>query len=221
MQKRKSFTLIELLVVIAIIAILAAMLLPALNRARGMAQRTKCAGQIGQTAMALINYASDFNDWAPGGHPLQEIPGFCFRIVLGQETRPWWPAGLYGLNYLPAKYAFDEPFWQCPTRQYTDNFGFCLNGSLSGVPQFDAVNNYFKTGLVRQPSQVAWVYEGTDADGVFYPRHHNTFNASFVDGHSANIPLSELSGIAPDSYIDRGIRYPIGFPSKYPFKADY
>ncbi len=62
----KKFTLIELLVVIAIIAILAAMLLPALNRSRDKAKQNTCVGNLKQTAQAYLMYAGDHNDFCPG-----------------------------------------------------------------------------------------------------------------------------------------------------------
>ena len=65
--KPKKFTLIELLVVIAIIAILAAMLLPALKSAQEMGKGIKCIGNMKQIGLAIHNYAGDSNGYLPYG----------------------------------------------------------------------------------------------------------------------------------------------------------
>ena len=95
-QKRKSnrnllnFTLIELLIVIAIIAILAGMLLPALNAAREKARGIACASKLKQMGVVFQNYKDDFKGYLPPA-----------RMVWGNSgTSTGWPYTVYKNNYV-------------------------------------------------------------------------------------------------------------------------
>jgi prepilin-type N-terminal cleavage/methylation domain-containing protein len=92
MKKQTGFTLIELLVVIAIIAILAAMLLPALASAKRKALRAQCISNMREVYVASTIYAGDYIDWYPiwydsAGHPLNQLHAEDYAsFVIGPQS---------------------------------------------------------------------------------------------------------------------------------------
>ena len=101
-----TFTLIELLIVISIIAILAAMLLPALNKAREKSKAIVCKSNLKQTGVILQFYAQDNNDYSPAAQ--------------GYESSLWsnghhWQAMLFANNYVKGKDSDNLKVFMCPS----------------------------------------------------------------------------------------------------------
>ena len=198
-RARPAFTLIELLVVIAIIAILAALLLPALSRARETARASQCLSQMRQTALAIRLYADDNGDEFPRSQHSafvnNQLPWErAVAPLLGSTTSQW-------TNLLTGVY-------HCPADRRTAPWSYGLSvyfelGSdddyvgkpetwrrMSQVPRPTATLLFVENNSGVDHIMPNYWSSALDASEVAQKRHGKRANYSFVDGHAQPLEFS-------------------------------
>lgn len=202
-RNRNSFTLIEILIVITIIAILAAMLLPALNTAREKARRAVCINNLRQIGLAVAIYREDFGGRIPISVYEAQNPGnqssypFQFRQFEGQS----WSATFFYPNYIrdyniffcPSRIDKSKSNWQVLTDESAGNNQFY--GRMSYV-YGDSGKLWLTPGDFDTNTSRRSLMQDANYDDVNERANHNREgnNVLFFDNHIEWRPFNTLTG---------------------------
>ena len=186
MKKTRGFTLIELLVVIAIIAILAAMLLPALQSARERSRRGSCISNLKQIGLALTQYAGDNREKMPVGNCRGNADLVATSGALAADLSEGGAA--LGLTALIAnEYLTDYGVYTCPsstvpTGTAKTDLAYAVNLAYGYIPGYIAGNN-------GSESAVAFDVDGTGTPAK--TNHTGYGNMLFADGSARGFTATD------------------------------
>ncbi len=227
LQKKGEFTLMELLIVIAIIAILAAMLLPALNKARAQANAVACKNNVRQLGGGWILYADDFKGWACGPFPEYAVTGTSTNWVIfmsdkkqSSTTRDGCNLGYIPIGYMPNR----KKIARCPSWLDSDagTLTISIDYGLNYIDRFTSKQPSMDRGFLRydmiaQTTSYAWLFDAPEYYNQIHYRHNRGANTFFPDGHAETILMNRVS--PSNRYISKGF-WKDGISKRYPFSGD-